>query len=260
MVDTSRFKLFGTPIHTVINDVPASVLPLASVCDLALTLTGKRDWGHTAYRLLQMGNIAALAAAAFGVADYLALPKRHEPLQRLGKAHLALNAVALPVFALCQWRRRSRPTRPSTPDMLLLLAANVCLAVSAELGSRMVYEHGAGVTRGRRSRVHLQAPLPDLDHFGVHAAGWDDASEQLPADADEDADTASYVRATDSTASDDGAARSAQPVQSQGNDGQAVGRGDAQKEDQALEGTGHGVEPLHGSMTGEHSSATPRSA
>ena len=138
---TARVSFFGIPAHPVANDLPGSLLPVASLCDLLYLLSADRAWATTAYRLLQLGNAGALVAAALGALDYLCLPAAPE-VRRLGRRHLALNALLLPLFAACQRQRRPRPEQPRPAAMALLLAANIGLHLSALQGARLVHQHG----------------------------------------------------------------------------------------------------------------------
>lgn len=137
---TVRLSLFGIPAHAVVNDMPGSLLPAASLCDLLYLLTSDRSWLLAGFRLLQLGNYSAFLAGALGVLDFLRLPATPE-LRRIGKRHAIMNGVVLPLFVLCQLQRRGRPARPSRAAMLLLLAANVGLNVSAWNGARLLYRH-----------------------------------------------------------------------------------------------------------------------
>jgi uncharacterized membrane protein len=154
---TARVSLFGIPAHPVLNDLPGSLLPMASVCDLLYRLSGDRSWALVGFRLLQLGNAGALAAGIFGALDLLRLPPAPE-VRRIGKTHAAVNAICLPLFAVCQLQRRARVTEPSSAAMLLLLAANVGLNVAAWNGARLVHQHGVR-TRERESRAPVSVAV-----------------------------------------------------------------------------------------------------
>lgn len=160
---TVRLSLFGIPAHPVMNDLPGSLLPAASVCDLLYLLTADRDWATAGFRLLLLGNSSALLAGSLGALDYLRLPATPE-VRRIGRVHAAMNAAVLPLFVLCQQQRRGRPDRPSWPAMLLLLTANVGLNVSAWNGARLVHQHQVR-TGERGSTVPLTAKLEPI-------SGW----------------------------------------------------------------------------------------
>jgi uncharacterized membrane protein len=138
---TLRVSFFGIPAHPILNDLPGSLLPVASVCDLLYLARRDRSWAAAGYRLLQLGNFSALLAAVFGLLDFLRLPAT-PAARRLARRHAALNAIVLPLFGLCQLQRRARPDRPSKGAIGLLLAANLGLNVSAWHGARLVHAHG----------------------------------------------------------------------------------------------------------------------
>ena len=147
-------SLFEIPAHVIFNDLPGSLLPVASVCDLLYLARRDRGWATAGFRMLQLGNLSALLAAVFGALDFLRLPAVPE-VRRHGSRHAAMNAVLLPVFGLCQLQRRRRPDRPSAPAIALLLAANAGLNLSAWHGARLVHAH--------RVRTGEQGPAVPLE-------------------------------------------------------------------------------------------------
>ena len=153
-VPALRVSLFGIPAHVVLNDLPGSLLPVASVCDLLFLARRHRGWAAAGFRMVQLGNLSALLAAGLGVLDFLRLPAVPE-VRRLGRRHAAMNAILLPVFGLCQLQRRRRPDRPSTAAIALLLAANAGLNLSAWHGAKLVHAH--------RVRTGEQGPAVPLE-------------------------------------------------------------------------------------------------
>jgi uncharacterized membrane protein len=137
---TLRVSFFGIPAHPVVNDLPGSLLPLVSLCDLLYLVRGDRTWAIAGFRMLQLGNLSALLAAMLGFLDLLRLPAAPQVRQH-GITHAAINAVALPLFGLCQLQRRRRPASPSSWSIALALVANVGLNVSAWHGARMVHAY-----------------------------------------------------------------------------------------------------------------------
>jgi uncharacterized membrane protein len=137
---TLRVSLFGLPAHPVVNDLPGTLLPVASVCDLLYLVRGDGGWAAAGYHMLQLGNLSGVLAAALGALDLLRLPPA-PAVRRHGTRHAALIAGLLPVFGLCQLQRRRRPERPSGAAMALLLAANLGLNVAAWHGARLVHAY-----------------------------------------------------------------------------------------------------------------------
>jgi len=135
-----RLSFFGIPAHPIVNDVPGSLLPLLTICDLLYVVHGDSSWAIAGFRMLQLGNLSALLAAVLGVLDLLRLPATAQ-VRRHGITHAALNGVVLPLFALCQLQRRSRPSRPSSSAIALAFVANIGLNVSAWHGARMVHAY-----------------------------------------------------------------------------------------------------------------------
>ena len=137
---TLNVSLFGIPAHVVLNDLPGSLLPIASACDLLYLARRDGGWAAAGFRMLQLGNLSAVLTAVLGVLDFLRLPAAPD-VRRIAGRHAAMNAILLPVFGLCQVQRRGNPDQPSAPAIALLLAANAGLSLSAWHGARLVHTY-----------------------------------------------------------------------------------------------------------------------
>src|SRR5574341_688201 len=70
----SKTKLFGHPIHPMLVVFPLGLLMMAVIFDLIALGLGSGYWSGIAYYLIGAGVIGGLAAAMFGLIDWLAIP------------------------------------------------------------------------------------------------------------------------------------------------------------------------------------------
>ncbi len=161
---TFRIGILGAPAHAVLNDLPAALMPAASICDLVSLLGGGRSWAMTAYRLLQLGNLGAVVAAAAGALDFLRLPRDPE-VRATGQLHAMMNGVLLPMFLAAQRQRSRDPYRPSVGRALILLLLNVGLVTSSSMGQRLVYRSHVGVGENLPDTL-ISAELQDVTWGG----------------------------------------------------------------------------------------------
>lgn len=201
-----RYTYAENPVHPVLNDYPAALLPASLVCD-ALHLVTRRPTFRNASFLAQIGTLGTGAAAAYtGYADYVEIPPGTET-KRLANAHAALNVGLLGAVALnVLLRLRGRVTFVS---FLLNLAANAGLVASSWYGTHLVYRHGMRV-RGVDPIAAAPEAMPDMGK--PYAEMLERAAGSLPA-----TDLAATVQETgrqaaakvDELRTDDGAAGTA---------------------------------------------------
>jgi nitrite reductase/ring-hydroxylating ferredoxin subunit len=111
---------------------------------------------------MSLGGATALLAAVPGIADFLAV-RRDSRARSLGRLHLALNLVALSIYAANLWLRwgpwadhQAAPAdRVEALGFLLSLVGLGIVSLAAYFGGRLVYGHGISVGRHRR-----EAPPP----------------------------------------------------------------------------------------------------
>ncbi|MBI5836424.1 MAG: DUF2231 domain-containing protein [Candidatus Eisenbacteria bacterium] len=151
------------PNHPAFVHFPLGLLAGAFVFEL-LGLIFKRQSLHDAGRAaLFLGALGALVSVATGLAGEELLGEPQPPLLHdLIERHetLAFITAALAVV-LCMWRIAVRKRyRGSTRALFVLALAVLCGVVlyTGHIGGKMVYEHGAAVTVGRRA--FGSPPLP----------------------------------------------------------------------------------------------------
>lgn len=130
------------PIHPMLITIPVGLLIFSLICDLiALFVSDPNVWLLVAFFTMVGGFIGALIAAVPGVIDLMSI---NEPtIKRIGLTHMALNVVAVTLYAVNIWLRIDG-TSSSAPLVLSVIAVAL-LAVSGWLGAEMVHKHGVGV-------------------------------------------------------------------------------------------------------------------
>ena len=120
----------GHPAHPVLVTVPIGAVASATVLDA----TGSDP--DSARRLIGLGLLSSLPAAATGLADWGTL---HTAERRVGVAHALANTVGLGLLGASWWARRSGGGKT------LSLAGFSVLGVSGWLGGHLAYAQGVGV-------------------------------------------------------------------------------------------------------------------
>ena len=135
----TRIKLFGHPIHPMLIVFPLGLLSTAVVFDVIYLITGNDDLAIVSFWAIAAGIVGGLAAAIFGLIDWLAIP-RDTRAKRIGLTHGIGNVVIVVLFAISWLLRLGDPGfRPSlVPFVLELLAAGIAL-FTAWLGGELVY-------------------------------------------------------------------------------------------------------------------------
>lgn len=149
----SKAKVLGHPVHPMLVTVPIGMFVASSLFDALSARSRKPHWGQVSYWMLATGLIGGAAAAAFGAADFLAIP-RGTRAKRVGLAHGLGNAAVMALMAASLADRRRRPERPSPRARRLGLWGNALALVTGWLGGELVDRLGVGVD----DHAHLDAP------------------------------------------------------------------------------------------------------
>jgi uncharacterized membrane protein len=150
----TRIKVLGHPVHPMLVVLPLGLFSIAVVSDLIYLFAGNSDFALVAYWNIAIGVIGGLAAAVFGLVDWLAIPSGTRA-KAIGLWHGAGNVLITGLFAV-SWL-----LRPSdglyAPDLLpaVLGVIGVAMAlVTAWLGGELVYRLRIGVD----DDAHVDAP------------------------------------------------------------------------------------------------------
>jgi uncharacterized membrane protein len=149
----SRSKLLGHPVHPMLIVFPLGLLSTAVLFDLAYVVTGNEDLAVFSFWAIAAGVVGGLAAAVFGVWDWLAVPAGTRA-KRVGMWHGGGNVLVVGLFALSWFLRLDDAAYlPDVLPLLLgLIGAGIAL-LTAWLGGELVYRLGVGVDKG----AHLDA-------------------------------------------------------------------------------------------------------
>ncbi|CAN5622548.1 DUF2231 domain-containing protein [soil metagenome] len=150
----SKSKLLGHPIHPMLVVFPLGLLSTAVVFDIAYLITGNEDLAIFSFWAIAAGLVGGLAAAIFGIWDWLAVPGGTRA-RRVGLSHGAGNVVVVALFAISWFLRlEDAAYLPDLLPMLLGIAGAGLALMTAWLGGELVYRLGVGVDQG----AHLDAP------------------------------------------------------------------------------------------------------
>ena len=130
------------PVHPVLNDYPAALVPTSVAFDMLHLVTRRKSFKVASFFSLLFALITGGAAAATGYQDYREIPEGTEA-KRLANAHGMLNAGVIAALAL-QLLLRSTGRVGLFVRLLNLLSA-AALMVSSWYGTHLVYRHGLRV-------------------------------------------------------------------------------------------------------------------
>jgi len=137
-------RIGNHPIHPMLIPFPIALWIFSFICDLVYAFGwGGPVWSEMAFYTMVGGILGALAAAVFGLLDYLSLT---DPATiRVGRSHMILN-VALVVLYLINVLLRMGTHVPGAGSIVLSVLGLLLLGVSGWLGGELVYVHGVAVT------------------------------------------------------------------------------------------------------------------
>ncbi|HET7829730.1 MAG TPA: DUF2231 domain-containing protein [Candidatus Limnocylindrales bacterium] len=130
------------PIHPVLNDYPAALVPASVAFDMLHLVTRRRSFKVASFFSLLFALITGGAAAATGYQDYREIPGGTDT-KRLANAHGMLNAGVMGAVAL-QLLLRSTG-RVGIFVRLLNVASAAGIATSSWYGMHLVYRDGLRV-------------------------------------------------------------------------------------------------------------------
>jgi uncharacterized membrane protein len=149
----SRAKLFGHPIHQMLIVFPLGLLATALLFDLATLITGNGYWSSIAFWMIAAGVLTGLAAAPFGLVDWLAIPSGTRA-KRIGAMHGVGNVIVLLLYAFSWLIRFDNPSAPGDLAFVPSFAGGGLALITGWLGGELVDRLSVGVDDG----AHLDAP------------------------------------------------------------------------------------------------------
>jgi uncharacterized membrane protein len=149
----SRAKLFGHAIHPMLIPFPLGLLSASVVFDVIYLFRRNDLWAQIAFWNTAGGIIGGLAAAVFGLIDWLSVPTGTRA-KAIGLRHGVGNVVVVTLFSASWLLRRREPRRPGTVAIVLGVLGVSLAGVTGWLGGELVERLGVGVDEG----AHLNAP------------------------------------------------------------------------------------------------------
>ena len=165
----SRAKLFGHPIHPILIPFPLGLLTTSVVFDVVYLLAGDGKWSGISFWMIAAGVIGGLAAAVFGLIDWLAIPSGTRA-KSVGLWHGSVNVVAVAFFSVSWLLRLDAPGEPGIVAIVLSFVGVGLASLGGWLGGELVDRLGVGVAEG----AHLNAP----SSLSARPASEDSASAQ----------------------------------------------------------------------------------
>jgi uncharacterized membrane protein len=141
----SRVKLLGHPLHAMLTDFPAALFTATVLFDVIGLISGDRQFATVSWWALSAGLLFGLAAALFGLIDWLGI-RSGTRAKRIGMWHGLGNLVVVILFAASWWLRLgSAGYAPSGVAVLLGIVAIGIALVTLWLGGELVFRLRIGV-------------------------------------------------------------------------------------------------------------------
>lgn len=137
-------KALGHPIHPTLVVFPLGLFTTAIIFDIIGMLTGNPTWSHVAFYLIAAGIIGGLAAAVFGLIDWIAIDSGTRA-KSIGTRHGLGNLLVVLLFAASWWLRLPQPAAPTGLALTLSFAGAALSFYTGWLGGELVFRHGIGV-------------------------------------------------------------------------------------------------------------------
>ncbi len=149
----SKAKVFGHSVHPMLVVFPLGLFATSFLFDLVRLAGGGEGLSTAAFYMIAAGIIGGLAAAVFGLVDFLAIPAGTRA-KTIGAFHGVANVLIVGLF-IASWGIRYGDHTAALGGAILLSGLAVLLAlVSGWLGGELVERLGVGVDDG----AHLDAP------------------------------------------------------------------------------------------------------
>jgi uncharacterized membrane protein len=163
----SKVKLLGHPVHPMLIVIPLGCFIAAVIFDAIYMWRGTTTFTSTAYWNIAAGVVGGLAAALFGLIDWLAIPSGTRA-KRIGLLHGGTMFLVVASFAAIWWMRSGAVEySPTTTLFTLEVGALVLGSVGGWLGGELVDRLGVGIDEG----ANLNASSSLTGHPAGHRAG-----------------------------------------------------------------------------------------
>jgi uncharacterized membrane protein len=140
----SRAKVLGHPIHQILIIFPLGLLSTSVAFDVVRFVTGNKKWSEASYRVIGAGLVGALAAAPFGLIDWIAIPEGTRA-KRIGALHGLGNLAVAGLFGASWLLRHGNPKKNVKLPFVLSAVGGALAGVTGWLGGELVDTLGIGV-------------------------------------------------------------------------------------------------------------------
>lgn len=145
----SKASIGGHPIHPMLIPFPFALWTTSFAVDVLFYFTRHPTLLVIAKFMLAAGCLAAVAAAAAGFIDWMAI--KDDAVKRVANWHARLNVIALIAFTASLVLRVGKFSdlvgRRLTVPFLLSLIGMILIAISGWLGGELVFKYGVGQKR-----------------------------------------------------------------------------------------------------------------
>jgi uncharacterized membrane protein len=162
-------------LHAALNDLPAALLLVAVLFDLAGAVTRRPSLRTAGFWTMMAGAVGGVLAVLSGLQaeEHIA---HGEAVHRVMETHEELALITLGVFAVLALWRIVRERRMGSTERAVVLAASLggvgVLCATAVYGGKLVFGHAAGIP----TEV-LQAEMHERAEGHHHHGGEGDADE-----------------------------------------------------------------------------------
>jgi uncharacterized membrane protein len=143
----SRAKLFGHPIHQQLIVFPLGLLLTSVVFDVVYLVSRNSLWTVVGFWMVVAGVAGGLAAAPFGVWDWIGIPNGTRA-KRVGLLHGVGNVIVVLLFAASLMLRKDNTAAPEGFAILLAMVGAALVVVTGWLGGELVTRLGIAVDAG----------------------------------------------------------------------------------------------------------------
>ena len=162
----SRAKLFGHAIHPILIVYPLGLLSTAVIFDIIYLVTTDTRWATVSFWMIAAGVIGGLAAALFGLIDYLNIPNGTRA-KRVGLLHGVTNLCVMILFAASLYLRSGLLETPSTLALALSFVGVGAALIGGWLGGELVERLGVGVAENANLNAPSSLTQPDRNELRV---------------------------------------------------------------------------------------------
>lgn len=132
----ARARLLGHPLHRVLIVFPLGLLATSFFFDLAWLARGREQLAIVAWWLIFAGVVGGIAAALFGLVDWLAIPHGTRA-RRVGALHGGGMGIVALLYAASWLLRRDAPADPEAVAILLSGLGVMLTVITGWLGGEL---------------------------------------------------------------------------------------------------------------------------